>query len=94
MTIVNIHEAKTHLSRLIKKVLNGEEVVIARGNKPVAKLVQYDHIRKKRQIGTAKGKVRMAKDFKAVAEDFREYMERNISWILKAYSGWLRMIHV
>ena len=75
MTIVNIHEAKTHLSRLIKKVLNGEEVVIARGNKPVAKLIQYDLQKKKRQIGSAKGKVKVAKDFKAVAEDFQEYME-------------------
>ena len=75
MTIVNIHEAKTHLSRLITKVLNGEEVVIARGNKPVAKLILYDSQKKKRQIGSAKGKVSLAKDFKAVAEDFQEYME-------------------
>jgi prevent-host-death family protein len=75
MTMVNIHEAKTHLSRLIKKVLNGEEVVIARGNKPVAKLIQYGPKKNKRQIGTAKGKVKLKKDFKAVGEDFREYME-------------------
>jgi prevent-host-death family protein len=36
---VNIHEAKTNLSKLIKKVVNGEEVIIAKGNKPIVKLV-------------------------------------------------------
>ena len=75
MTTVNIHEAKTHLSRLIKKVINGEEVVIARGNKPVAKLVQYDIHKSKRRIGSAKGSLSVDSDFKAVAEDFREYLE-------------------
>ena len=39
MTIVNIHEAKTHLSRLLTQVENGEEVIIARNGKPVARLV-------------------------------------------------------
>jgi prevent-host-death family protein len=40
--MVNIHEAKTHLSKLIKKVVNGEEVVIAKGNKPVVKLILFN----------------------------------------------------
>ena len=75
MTMVNIHEAKTHLSRLIKKVLNGEDVIIARGNKPVARITRYSKSKKVRRIGTAKGKVKVDADFKAVAEDFQDYME-------------------
>lgn len=42
MTIVNIHRAKTELSKLIARVEGGEEIVLARGNKPVAKLVALD----------------------------------------------------
>lgn len=38
MTIVNIHEAKTHLSKLLKRVMNGEEIIIARAGKPIAVL--------------------------------------------------------
>lgn len=41
---VNVHEAKTNLSKLIKKVVNGEEVVIAKGNKPLVKLVLIKRI--------------------------------------------------
>jgi prevent-host-death family protein len=75
MEMVNIHEAKTHLSRLIKKVINGDEVIIAKGNKPVAKLIQYHSKKIQRTIGSAKGKVTVAEDFNKVAEDFKEYLE-------------------
>ena len=74
MTQVNIHEAKTHLSRLIDQVLNGEEVIIAKGNKPLVKLVLLDGVYPQRQIGLAKGKIKMADDFNAPLDDFKDYM--------------------
>lgn len=74
MTQVNIHEAKTHLSKLIELVLKGEEVIIARGNKPVAKLVLINTLKPKRKIGSAKGQINIAEDFDEPVEDFKEYM--------------------
>lgn len=74
MIQVNIHEAKTNFSRLIQKVLQGEEIIIARGNKPVAKLIMIDQLKPKRKIGSAKGKIRMAKDFDKELDEFKEYM--------------------
>lgn len=59
-TVYKVHEAKTNLSKLIERVEAGEEVVIARGNESVAKLVRFDAIVKpkfKREPGTMKGKV-------------------------------------
>ena len=55
MATVNVHEAKTHLSRLLERVEAGEEVVIARNGKPVARLVHCEK-RGKRQFGAMKGK--------------------------------------
>jgi prevent-host-death family protein len=63
MKIVNIHEAKTHLSRLVDTAARGEEVTIARAGKPVAKLVAYRAPIKSRKPGAWKGKVWIATDF-------------------------------
>ncbi len=63
MTQVNIHEAKTRLSKLIELVLNGEEIIIAKRNKPVAKLVSINSLEPKRKIGSAKGQITIGKDF-------------------------------
>jgi prevent-host-death family protein len=52
---VNIHEAKTHLSRLLARVAMGEEVVIAKAGTPIAKLVPLKKTSKKRVFGSAKG---------------------------------------
>ncbi len=71
---VNIHEAKTHLSKLIQEVLAGEEVVIAKGNTPVARLTALPRQRQVRQLGTAKGKMVMADDFDKPLDDFAPYM--------------------
>ncbi len=57
MTEVNIHDAKTHLSRLLEKVQQGEEVVIAKAGKPIAKLVKVDKPAP-RKFGTARGMVK------------------------------------
>ena len=63
-TIVNMHEAKTHLSRLVERVESGEEIVIGRAGKPVAKLVPYTAQRPKRAgYGAWKGRVWIADDF-------------------------------
>lgn len=72
---VNIHEAKTNLSKLIKKVINGEEVVIAKGNKPLVKMVLIQGNKSKRKLGSAKGKIIISKDFDAPLDDFQEYIQ-------------------
>jgi len=73
---VNIHEAKTHLSKLIQAALNGKQVIIARGNKPVVRLEVLPEARGGRQIGNAKGLIlHMADDFDEPLDDFREYMK-------------------
>ncbi len=65
MQVVNIHAAKTNLSKLIEKTQNGEEIIIAKAGKPVAKLVEYKVKPKKRKFGLWKGKVWIADDFDA-----------------------------
>jgi prevent-host-death family protein len=60
---VNIHEAKTHLSRLLERVAIGEEIVIAKAGKPVAKLVPFNQLPKKRFLGSAKGEFTVPDDF-------------------------------
>ena len=60
---VNIHEAKTHLSKLLGRVALGEEVIIAKAGKPVAKLVAIDTEPKTRVLGSAKGEFVVPDDF-------------------------------
>ncbi len=62
---VNIHDAKTHLSKLLTRVGNREEVIISKAGKPIAKLVPIVHKPKKRIAGSAKGKVVISKNFDA-----------------------------
>jgi prevent-host-death family protein len=63
MTQVNIHDAKTHLSRLLEQVEAGEEVVISRAGRPIARLVAYRAVARPRRPGGWKGRVRVASDF-------------------------------
>jgi prevent-host-death family protein len=63
MSIVTIHKAKTNLSRLIEKASAGEEVIIARGSKPVARLVPIGAASRKRQPGSLKGKLIVGPEF-------------------------------
>lgn len=73
----NIYAAKTHLSKLIEKVLQGEEVVIAKAGKPVARLVPFTEKAKPIKYGTLKGRIKISNDFNdysgEVAEMFSEY---------------------
>jgi prevent-host-death family protein len=74
--VVNIHEAKTHLSRLVERVEAGEEVVIARAGRPVARLVPLARRTKPRVLGTLRGRIWMAPDWDSpevnaeIARDF------------------------
>ena len=63
MSVVTIHQAKTNLSRLIEKVSEGEEVIIARGSKPVARLVPFGEVKGKRQPGSLKGRLCVGPEF-------------------------------
>jgi prevent-host-death family protein len=63
MATVTIHEAKTNLSKLLQKVAAGEEVIIARGKKPVARLVAVGEVKGKRQPGSLKGTLRVGPEF-------------------------------
>jgi len=63
MTQVNVHEAKTHLSRLLARVSAGEEIIISKSGKPVARLIPWDQKKKKRKPGLDKGLFRIPDDF-------------------------------
>ena len=77
MTIVNIHEAKTHLSRLLNRVVSGEEIIIARSGKAVAKLVPVEEPKQDRVPGLDADRIWIAEDFDApLPEDVLESFER------------------
>ena len=63
MLITNISEAKARLSALIEKVISGQEVIIGKAGKPVARLVRYELSEEPRQPGALKGKIKISDDF-------------------------------
>lgn len=76
MITVNIHEAKTHLSRLLKRVSMGEEVIIAKSGKPLARIVRLTDKPKKRIPGQDRGTFEIPEDFDApLPEDIRKQFE-------------------
>jgi prevent-host-death family protein len=66
--IVNVHQAKTHLSRLLDQVAGGEEIIIGRAGKPVARLVPFVESTVPRVPGRWQGSVRIADDFDHIPE--------------------------
>jgi len=72
-TTYNVHEAKTNLSRLLKQVAEGEEVVIAKDGEPVARLVAVPK-KRVRELGFMKGQIWMSDDFNETPEDFKDYV--------------------
>ena len=72
MLITNISEAKAQLSALIEKVISGQEVIIGKAGKPVAKLVRYELSEEPRQPGALKGKIKISDDFDELPEDIAE----------------------
>jgi prevent-host-death family protein len=73
---VNIHEAKTHLSRLVERAEGGEEILIARAGRPVARLVPLHARTEPRRPGRWRGQVRLAPDF-----------DTTDPWLLDAFEG-------
>jgi prevent-host-death family protein len=71
-TVTNIHEAKTHLSRLVERAAAGEEIVIGKAGKPMAKLVPFKAPRPKRRPGAWKGKVWIAPNFDELPPEIYE----------------------
>jgi prevent-host-death family protein len=75
MKTVTVHEAKTHLSRLLREVETGETLIVARGGKPVAQLVPY-HTQQRQFDGLPDLVVHMDPTFGEPLEDFAPYMAR------------------
>jgi prevent-host-death family protein len=65
MKTINIHQAKTQLSRIVEEVAAGQEVIIAKAGRPVARLVPLKAAPKKRKLGILKGKLKIHEDFDA-----------------------------
>jgi len=72
MQKVNMHEAKTNLSKLVELVEQGERVVIARNGEPVAELIPYAERTGRRKGGQLKGKVWVSPDFDAPSPEIEE----------------------
>jgi prevent-host-death family protein len=70
---VTIHEAKTHLSRLVKRVEAGETIVIRRGDTPVAQLVAFEPRPGVTGFGSMRDRIWIAPDFDEPLDDFAEY---------------------
>jgi prevent-host-death family protein len=78
MTEVNVHQAKTHLSRLLRRVEEGDEVVISRAGKPIARLVQVVQQKRPRELGQCRGQIWIADDFDApLPDDLQRAFEGN-----------------
>ncbi len=73
--VVNTHEAKTHLSKLIERAANGEEIIIGKAGKPLAKLVRYEAPREPRRPGGWEGQVWMADDFDQTSQEIIDSFE-------------------
>jgi len=73
--IVNMHEAKTHLSRLVERAANGEEIIIGNAGKPRARLVAYQQPATPRAPGSMRGKIWIADDFDDTTEDILDAFE-------------------
>ncbi len=77
---VNVHEAKSQLSRLGELAWQGEEVIIAKAGKPFLNLVPYREERKPRRLGSMKGKIWVAPDFDETLPEFDEAVIASSNW--------------
>ena len=69
MRTVNIHAAKTHLSRLVEDAAGGEEIIIAKSGKPIARLCPLAEPKRPRELGRLRGKVSVPDDFDTLYEE-------------------------
>ncbi|MDH5429679.1 MAG: type II toxin-antitoxin system Phd/YefM family antitoxin [Nitrospirota bacterium] len=75
---INIHEAKTHLSRLVDEVCNGKELILAKAGKPLVKLVPLEKAKTPRTPGFLKGKIKISADFDApLPKDWLDDFEKS-----------------
>lgn len=74
MRQVDIEQAEDQLGVLLQAALRGDEVIITQNDQPVLKLVRVSQSKKRRQSGSARGKIVMSADFDEPLEEFREYM--------------------
>ena len=72
---VNIHEAKTHLSRLVERAAAGEEIVIAKAGKPVARLTPLPAVPQRRKFGSMKGKIKILPGFDEMDKEIEALFE-------------------
>ena len=79
MKSVNIHEAKTHLSRLVERVQAGEEIIIAKAGRPAARLVPIEGVRKPVKIGGLKDRTPVPDDFNTMFEKEIEALFSGVS---------------
>jgi len=75
MEIINTHEAKTQFSKLVTRAANGEEIVIAKAGKPMAKLVPFRPQPRARRPGAWRGRVQLADDFDRTPDDLLDAFE-------------------
>jgi prevent-host-death family protein len=73
-TVVNMHDAKSNLSRLAQRAASGEDILIAKNGKPVARLTRVADASPGSLVGVLKGKIHMADDFDATPEEFEIYL--------------------
>ena len=73
-TIVNMHDAKSSLSKLVKRAAAGEDILIARDGKPIALLTRIPARKRSNPIGVFKGKLHISDDFDAPLDEFKDYM--------------------
>ncbi len=77
MAVVNVHDAKTHFSRLLSRVESGEEIIIAKAGKPVARVIPLKEKKGKRVPGSAKGRLKVEESFlEPLPEDILEAFEK------------------
>jgi prevent-host-death family protein len=77
MLITNISEAKAQLSALIERVMAGEEVIIGKAGKPVARLIKYQREVEQRRPGALRGQIKIAEDFDELPDDIAEAFGMN-----------------
>lgn len=81
--VINVYEAKTHLSKLLERVAEGEELVLGKAGKPMARLVPFREVRQPRKPGRLAGKMWIAPDFDETPEDMIAAFEGDLddeSW--------------
>jgi prevent-host-death family protein len=74
MVVVNMHVARSNLSRLAQRAAGGEDIVIAKNGKPVARLTRLAPARSGTLLGAFSGKIRMSKNFDEIPAEFRDYV--------------------